>query len=446
MTVHSAKGLEFPVVFLPFCDKKFQYDSQPYMENTIGLGFTFQDQLHDKIEPSNYIRLKNISRLKTEAEGKRIFYVACTRAKDFLIISGSPNNESNSYLHWLLGSLNINSEGIISGEIAIPNREVKTLELVDGKYRSNTLNHDLRIKVYTSPDEITPTDNQTETTQDAEQIDSLLIEPLNASVRNDFFSATQIQTYLNCPTKHFLKYKVGLPEKSKRQSYFHEEEDANDVLKGETLGIIIHSILQKFPTYSESEIKDNLVNILKSERLDVPEKANRYIDDILDKLKAFYASPAVKEIFSHTECKTEHTINSAFGEDFLTGTIDRLYKNPDGNWCIVDYKTDNIVAESPVNGVNTDLRAESYKGQIIFYALLVSRLYKQKGVRACILFTALPDFPYWFNFTQTDINDFENKLSDILKEIKSGKLEKNTAMCSNCTYSVDDKCVLSSDS
>lgn len=440
MTIHSAKGLEFPVVFLPFCDKKFNYDKEPYLENDIGLGFTFLDQASEEVRPLNYIRLKNISRLKTEAEEKRIFYVACTRAKDMLVISGIPQNESGSYLNWLLDCLDINPEEINSGEFSVPNRQVKTLELADGKYKSKILNHDLKINVYASPDEITLKGNRTEPAQPVEPINAILIEPLKASIRNDFFSATQIQTYLNCPAKYFLRYKIGLPEKSTKPVYFHEEEDANDVIRGETLGIIVHGILDKFQVYSETEIRENIESVLISERLSNRNKLNNYVSDILSKIKIIYNSTAVKDIFSQPEYKTEFTINSAFNEDFLTGTIDRLYKDYEGNWCIVDYKTDNIKAES------VEQRAESYRGQMLFYALLVSRLYKQKAVRVCILFTSLPDSPHWFNFTEIDIKDFENKLSDILIKIKSGELEKNTVMCSNCTYSVDGKCILSSDS
>jgi ATP-dependent helicase/nuclease subunit A len=440
MTIHSAKGLEFPVVFLPFCDKKFKYDSEPYLENTIGLGFTFFDQASDKIEPLNYIRLKNISRLKTEAEEKRIFYVACTRAKDMLIISGSPQNESSSYLNWLIDCLDINPQEIKSGKISVSNRQVKTLELVDGKYKSKILNHDLKINVYTSPDEITLTGNQTELAQAVEPINTIMIEPLKASIRNDFFSATQIQTYLNCPTKYFLRYKIGLPEKTTKQVYFHEEEDANDIIRGVTLGIIVHGILEKFQIYSETEIRENIESTLISERLSNRDKLNKYTNDILYKIKIIYNSNTVKDIFSQPEYKTEFTINSAFGEDFLTGTIDRLYKDSEGNWCIVDYKTDKISAE------NIEQRAESYRGQMLFYSLLVRRLFKQKEVRVCILFTTLPDSPYWFNFSETDIKDFENKLSNILKRIKSGELEKNKEMCLNCAYAVDGNCILLSDS
>jgi ATP-dependent helicase/nuclease subunit A len=400
------------------------------------LGFTFLDQSSKKVEPLNYFRLKNISRLKTEAEEKRIFYVACTRAKEFLVISGIPNNSGNSYLNWLLDSLDINPDDMKPGEIVIPDQNVKTLELVGGKYQNKTLKHDLKIHVFTSPDGITTSSKQLPATPDATPIKNILIDPLEAQIRNDFFSATQIQTYLNCPTKYFLKYKIGLPENLVKQTYFHEEEDANDVIRGETLGMIIHSVLEKFQNYSEAEIRIHVNNIIESEHLDDHDKTHKYTDDILSKLKTIYSSSTVKEIFSHAEYKTEYTINSAFGEDFLTGTIDRLYKHSDGSWCIVDYKSDNVKASELKS------RAENYKGQISFYTLLVSRLFGQNEVRACVLFTAHPDSTQWFHFKDKDIKEFEEKLYDIIQKIKTGKLEKNEAMCSNCTYAVDGKCIL----
>jgi ATP-dependent helicase/nuclease subunit A len=91
MTVHQAKGLEFPIVFVPGCGNKepvdhgvIRYDAEE------GLGL----RVHDEKAPSAWLdtaayrRVKEARAARRRAESLRLFYVAATRAKDVVIFSG----------------------------------------------------------------------------------------------------------------------------------------------------------------------------------------------------------------------------------------------------------------------------------------------------------------------------------------------------------------------
>jgi ATP-dependent exoDNAse (exonuclease V) beta subunit len=97
MTVHRAKGLEFDVVFLPFLDWKplsgGRLAQPPYLverlpgstgEHLIAMA---PDRRREKT-PGLYKLLRDIGNKKKLAEAKRIFYVAVTRARRSLYLSG----------------------------------------------------------------------------------------------------------------------------------------------------------------------------------------------------------------------------------------------------------------------------------------------------------------------------------------------------------------------
>ena len=104
MTMHRSKGLEFPVVFLACCG--IEYNEQDLRFNVIadrelGLGIEYRDtdtRLIRKTILMQTIRQKQ--RMELYAEEMRLLYVAMTRAKEKLIITGTDRNLISRIKKW----------------------------------------------------------------------------------------------------------------------------------------------------------------------------------------------------------------------------------------------------------------------------------------------------------------------------------------------------------
>lgn len=135
MTIHKSKGLEFPIVFLSGVQKKFNtmdFNSPLLVDKNGGIGLKgYYPDIRVSYPSMPWLYCKSIKSDAMKAEEQRILYVALTRARDKLFLTGYINKEikkekgvgahikhaaltqtqalgadlikaGNSYLHWLL--------------------------------------------------------------------------------------------------------------------------------------------------------------------------------------------------------------------------------------------------------------------------------------------------------------------------------------------------------
>ena len=104
MTIHKSKGLEFPVVFVSDMGKAFnEMDSREKIifHQKWGMGMDWMDlEKRVSYRTLSKMALADIIRMENLAEEVRVLYVALTRAKEKLILTGTTKDLEKSLWKW----------------------------------------------------------------------------------------------------------------------------------------------------------------------------------------------------------------------------------------------------------------------------------------------------------------------------------------------------------
>ncbi len=442
MTIHAAKGLEFPVVALPFLDEGFRYDSSPFIDPAVGIGLMVKEEANFDVEaaPTIYHTLKQRNKLRSEAEEKRILYVAITRARDILLLSGSAELHARqlSALAWISDRLGIDLREAATGALDLGEHRLHILDRSDGEDRLLTKDHRLFLRI-TTAEELSHVPPLTAQSGGGRITPRALLSGLEGSRREEFFSATQLKTYLECPAKFYIKNVLGLPEPERRPHKFDENAEPRDMITGDTVGSLTHDVLQHLTPDlpAPAELAETIRRRVYATAAIPPGERGEMITTVASHVEKFCSSRIGREILASSEYFTEYTLTTLLGDDFLTGTIDRLYRRTsDGKWAILDYKTDRVTTST------LQERGTSYKTQMAVYALLVSRYFNQENVDAVIIFLHHPEHPVHFSFPVEGVAETEREILDAIAEVKARQFSQNPTACPNCGYFRDGHCLL----
>jgi ATP-dependent helicase/nuclease subunit A len=419
MTVHASKGLEFPVVCIPKLNASFGRDREPYIDEDLGLGFRSEE---GDLPPIAW-HMRNRERLRQSEEERRVFYVACTRARDMLILSsdagGSPAG-GESWFTWLCSAL---GEDPLAGKRILCAVETARYDPAGGAARTHL--HELTIPIHRALPAGEPPLPAPPSTREGREID---LGRLESSPRGEIFSASKVRTYLECPSKYYYRYVLGYPLGTGPFAGGDEEETQDRDYPAELRGRIFHAVMERADLLRASgpSIDAAVTSIMA---LDLPTGSSAALStDVAGLVRDVISSGAWGEIAMGTEVKTEYAISAGLGEDFITGTIDRLYRDRDGVWTILDYKTD-AVSSAEAGG-----RASLYWAQLAFYAVMVRRLQETTTIRARIVFAAHPELPFVREFDTEALHAAEREISSVIGRIRAGDFTPGQQPCHGCPH------------
>ena len=418
MSIHKSKGLEFPVVFLSGCGKQFNLrdinDSLLFHEE-LGIG-------SDCIDIKKRIRYTTLQKyaikkkfeLETLSEEMRILYVALTRAKEKLIITGSSSNlqkdidacykagvkgfnkvipsellKQKSYLKWIMTALIKHKDGDIlrqgknefveisddlsswkinfhkKSDFGVENVEdsieKKNISILSLNYSNFEVDEEIRKRLefrYKYRDVCSvPSNISVSDIKKAEEI----FEPQ----AENLFSEEK-----NRKKPKFIMEEKGL-SKAEKGTAMHFVMQKLDLNKVNLLNEIKEQIKNMFEKGLITKDEEESINIFKIQKFFKSNLGQRLLKAYKENKQVFRELPFITEI--PVKRIEKDLIDKIFNNEKLRlqGIIDCFFEEDDGI-VLLDYKTDYVE-----NGKEKEI-LDKYKVQIDLYTETLERVIGKK--------------------------------------------------------------------
>jgi len=411
LTIHAAKGLEFKVVIVADAGR----DRVPPSPDEIlalpdgRFGFRVADPVTAKRRGAfDYEAVKEARQEAERAERLRLYYVAMTRAKERLIVSGSvdlgSDREVPTPIAWVLDRLEADQELAEAGDVP--------LELVRGDARLL-----VRVDRYRPEEAAVPHEEPEEKGQGQLELFSALEEfaappaapelpPLVALsepplLRVRRLSFTALSTFEQCAYKYFARYGLGLSERRV------ELEDGAD-RSGTEVGSVVHALLEEIDLAAPA----------------VPELEDEQIRGLV---AAYCESDLARRVAALDGVEKERHFTFEHDGVLVHGYLDAFYLR-EGRALVVDYKTNALGEASP-----EEIVEEDYGLQRLVYALASFRAGAEE-VEVVYHFLERPEAPVEAVFTRADLPELEAELSAAIARIQAGEFPPTPSdfACAGC--------------
>ncbi len=404
MSIHKSKGLEFPVVFLSSTSKKFNMqdlNKKVLLHQDIGLGPTYTNY-EKKIEYPTLAKeaIKIVTKREVLAEEMRVLYVALTRAKEKLVITGIEKDVNDS--------IDSKQKEL---EIYKDNIENKMNPNLVGKYKSYIdwielvylKNKDKDIMKFNI---INKKDILKENTEEKEENKDIIKEIQNRAISKEninkikqelewkykFEESVELPSELSVSKIKELKNNVQLQNQEvsfAKPNFLIEKTE----LTGAQKGTIMHLCLQKLNHKEEYDLEKlkRMVKSLVEKEIILQKEAdsvnyNKILEffkseiwqemkeaKLVEQEKAFYFNIKANEIY---DVKSDEDI-------LVQGIIDLYYINKDDELVLVDYKTDYV------ENNNEEILKEKYDIQLAIYKKALEKALDRKVDKVYIYSTWL---------------------------------------------------------
>jgi len=236
---------------------------------------------------------------------------------------------------------------------------------------------------------------------------------------------------------------LGAPEQFSPRSSV--ERDGDDRIYGTERGTIAHAVLAHMDASgSQANDADTLRRLTEKEtekiELDDANK-ERYTDKVITLLQKAARSDEWKRVFSSGHFFCEREISAVLGEHFIHGVIDRLYRDSENGWHIVDYKTNHI------NKSNREELVKNYSVQLDVYAWLVLTLFPDTPrVETHLFFLEEPSLSCHSVIERDHYETLRSRLNKYLIDVvqtqkKPKSAIKNREHCPECGFFVNNACL-----
>lgn len=433
MSIHKSKGLEFPVVICSAMGKNFNtqdFKKSILYHHNLGYGPQFVDYERRISFPSIAKEaLKSKINIENLSEEMRVLYVAFTRAKEKLIITGSTRNIQDSIKRWSNGieSLDtISQYEILKGKnfldwimpCVLRHRDLSNLLEEVGLDAVFNVEHNSKWygKLWNKSDILVEkkSDEEKESIEEIlEKIDvdnpdsdyySEIEEKLNYIYPYEFstrkpatISVTEIKKIQNNYEEELIntifEQKVIL-----KKPLFIQNEEEREKISGTERGTIVHLVMEVLDLKNVSSVNDiksqirgfvskgiitekqaSIVNPYKIYKFFASNIGKRMLNaEIINREKSIYAQVNMKDIYIYEKLINNDDKKLYDNESVMLRGIVDAYFEEDNQIVLVDYKTD-FVNEENINQI-----IEKYKKQLDLYADIIETLTGKSVKEKCI--------------------------------------------------------------
>jgi ATP-dependent exoDNAse (exonuclease V) beta subunit len=332
MTVHQAKGLEFDTVIIPQLGgsaRLSERDLLAWNEDVDGDGrvtLTVAAQPRKGEKAEKYDTIRKMQAAKELHELKRLFYVGCTRARNELYLVGSAKTAKNgsdlqkpwstSFLRLIWGSVTADFEGALRGS-------------------------PVQRSLF---DEVSP-------------VRRTILRRLPADWRSPQFA----------DSVEWGPSYVRAVASSRDRTYEWVSDTARHV------GTVTHEILKRISATAKAAEFEGLIKT-ELRRLGVPEaEETGAAERVLRAIKTTLASDRGRWILGdHPNSHREWPIGGRIGDQLVSGTVDRLFRDEEGRLWIIDFKTSEHQGGKLERFLDEEQRR--YHEQLENYATLLWRI------------------------------------------------------------------------
>ena len=433
MTVHRAKGLEFPVVCVADLGKDGRDDDGRLRISEDGsVGLRLAQLGGGAVDSARLERIKAEGKRAAEEEERRIFYVAVTRAQEHLVLSGATDlakqpepAELTEPMRWIWRGFcaGLPSEGATG--VAVDSREGREVPVRWQRLTPDTVDELL------PPEDRAPAPDVVEQQPAYEQpLLELGLPPAPRALPVSRLSYTGLEDYRRCGYRFFLQrtLKLGSVERPPGG------EPAEPGLNPLTRGSIVHELLERMDFASPVVPNDDGLAgaFARHGRDPLPDE----LADMRAMVERVAGSELRVRIAAARRVRTELpfaftlTPHGAGGRSLLINGVVDVLADEGARTLIVDWKSDPLGEQDPET-----LVAGSYTTQRTVYALAALRA-GAEVVDVVHCFLERPDELAVASYDAGDAEALERRLLELAAGVVDGRFEPSAephfSLCADC--------------
>src|SRR5688500_6423207 len=358
MTIHQAKGLEFPVVIIPDLQRlsRVATDNWVLLDRHQGLTLKVPDGRGSLVAGCTYTNFEKRHAWREHFESMRLLYVAASRAQDRLIMSGvteqlaSLNRSNDCWLKWIWQSLDL-------GERASSD----VVQLDDDVQLQLTINLAEEVAEFEPAVEEEPLASTPAAYSLPEAFP--LVRPVERPIGNAIhrFSVTQLINYHRCPRQYYFDRVLQLPSSDELAVWNNADAPEPPANLTATLkGAVIHRFCERYTADQDAEacLRETFTEVLRLRQAQLADRLveinfDAAIKDLLPLAKNYLASDVFKRVEAapkvdnsvppkdQTGLWSELSFRLRRPPGILYGVIDKLLITNAGIE-IIDFKTNRI--------------------------------------------------------------------------------------------------------